>query len=68
MGYSNYFGTGYRKLTAILRKHPKHKWIPPLAMLSKLKQGNAEVAINPKPTDQIYDTMPYTEWVNNKPS
>lgn len=68
MGYSNYFGQGYRKLTSTLRKHPKHIFISQMQMLATLKQDKAQVAIDPKPTDQIIDTKTYSEWINSKPS
>jgi hypothetical protein len=68
MGYSNRFGTGYRKLTATLKKHPKHIFMCQKQMLGYLKNDTASVAINPKPDDQIYDTELYTEWLKKQNS
>lgn len=67
MGYSNLFGTGYRKLTYALKKHPKHAFIYQRQMLGYLKSNIAQVAINPKPNDEIYDTKIYSEWVSLQP-
>jgi hypothetical protein len=64
MGYNTYFGTGYNKLTANMRRHPKRIWMHQRQMLANLKSENAEVAINPKPSDLIVDTIKYSLWNN----
>lgn len=64
MCYSNRFGTGYRKLTNALKKHPKHTFMYQRQMLGYLKGDKAHVAIDPKPTDAIYNTELYQEWLN----
>jgi hypothetical protein len=64
--YSKYFGMGYRKLTNNMRKHPKHTFISSLQMISLLRGNKAEVATNPKPTDEIIDTITYQTYLNTK--
>ena len=62
-GYSNYFGMGYMKLTNNMRKHPKKTFMNGMQVLKMLQAGKCDVAIDPKPQDQIIDNQPYSEWL-----
>jgi hypothetical protein len=62
LGYSTYFGNGYLKLTNNMRKHPKQTWMHQRQMLTNLKSDTAEVAVSPKPSDLIVDTLKYSLW------
>lgn len=68
MGYSTFFGNGYLKLTAKMHKHPSQKWMGTMQVIKMLMSGKCDVAIDPKPTDEIIDTMPYQEWLKNNHS
>lgn len=66
LGYSNYFGNGYMKLTSNLRKHPKKTFMAQTQMLKLLQSDMATVAINPKPKDEIIEDISYKEYLKNK--
>lgn len=66
LGYSNYFGNGYMKLTSNLRKHPKKTFINQSQMLNLLKGEKATVAINPSPKDEITEDMPYEQYFKSQ--
>lgn len=69
LGYSNYFGNGYIKLTAALKRHPKKTFMAQTQMLKLLQLEQATVAVNPSPTDEIIEDISYKQFlINNKQS
>lgn len=66
LGYSNYFGNGYIKLTSNLKKHPRKTFISQMQMLKLLQSDLATVAVNPKPKDEIIEDISYNEYLKNK--